>query len=129
MSKANIELVQGWFERWNRGERDFSEDEIHPDMQVISRLQREPFRGRDGLQDWFEEIDEQFQEWEVIGDEWREEGDLVVVLGRVRLRGKGSGVGFDQPTGWLFEFRDGRLFRLRNFVRPHEALKAAGMRE
>jgi ketosteroid isomerase-like protein len=129
MAKGNVELVQGWFERWNRGERDFSEDEIHPDMQVMSRLRREPFRGRAGLQDWFAEIDEQFQEWVVIGDEWRAGDDLVVVLGRVRLRGKESGVGFDQPTGWLFEFRDGRLFRLRNFVRPQEALEAAGMRE
>jgi hypothetical protein len=51
-------------------------------MQVISRLQSEPFRGREGLGGWMHEIDEQFQEWEVVGDEWRVSGDRVAVLGR-----------------------------------------------
>lgn len=44
MSQQNIEIVKGWFERWNRGEREFPDEEIHPDVQVISRLQSEPFR-------------------------------------------------------------------------------------
>jgi len=130
VSQQNIELIQAWFERWNRDDRGFSADEeLHPDFQVISRLQSEPFRGREGLRRWMEEIDEHFQEWELVGEEWRDAGDRVAVVGHVRLRGKESGVGFDQPVGWLFEFKEGRLFRLRNFVRPEEALEAAGLRE
>ena len=129
MSQENVELVQTWFERWNRGERDFPTDELlHPDFQVISRLQSEPFRGREGLRQWMEEIDQQFREWELVGDEWRDIGDRVVVLGQVRLRGEEGGA-FGQPGGWLFEFKDGKLFRLRPFVRPEEALEAAGLRE
>jgi hypothetical protein len=63
MSQENVELVRGWFQRWNRGERDFPTDELlHPGFQVISRLQNEPFRGRHGLRRWMEEIDEQFRE-------------------------------------------------------------------
>jgi ketosteroid isomerase-like protein len=129
MSRENVELVKSWFERWNRGERDFSEAEVHADVLVISRLQSEPFRGREGLLRWFQEIDEQFQEWELVGEDWRDAGDRVVVLGQVRLRGMESGVAFDQPTGWLFELKDGKLLLLRNFVRPEEALEAAGLRE
>ncbi len=72
MSHENVELVQSWFERWNRGDRDVFEDELHPDFQIVSRLQREPFEGREGLQQWMQEIDEQFREWELAGDEWRE---------------------------------------------------------
>jgi ketosteroid isomerase-like protein len=129
MSQENVELVQSWFERWSEGDRDFSTDELHPDFQVISRLQREPFEGREGLHRWMQEIDEQFQEWELVGDEWRDTGDRVVALGRVRLRGKGSGVGIDQPHGWLVEFKDGKVFRFRHFARPEDALEAAGLRE
>ena len=128
MSRENVQLVQSWFERWNRGVRDFAEDEVDPDVQVISRLRSEPFRGREGLREWFQEIDEQFQEWEIVGDEWRDAGERVVVLGQVRLRGRESGVAFSQPTGWLFELKGGRLFRVRNFVSPEEALEAAGLR-
>jgi hypothetical protein len=49
MSQENVELIQSWFERWNRGDRDFSTDELHPDFQIVSRLQSEPFEGRHGL--------------------------------------------------------------------------------
>ena len=129
MSQENVELVQSWFERWNRGDRDFSTDELHPDFQIVSRLQSEPFEGREGLHRWMQEIDEQFREWELAGDEWRETGDRVVVLGRVRLRGKESGVAVDQPHGWVFEFKDGKVFRFRHFARPQEALEAAGLSE
>jgi ketosteroid isomerase-like protein len=129
MSEENVEVVREWFERWNRHERWFLEHEVHPDMQVVSRIQNEPFRGRGGLRRWIQEIDEQFQEWELIVDEWRDVGDLVVGLGRIRLLGRESGVGFDQPAGWLLEIKDGKLFRLQNFVRPEEALEAAGLSE
>ncbi len=129
MSQENVKLVQSWFERWNRGDRDVFEDELHPDFQIVSRLQSEPFEGAEGLQQWMQEIDEQFREWELAGDEWRETGDRVVVLGRVRLRGKGSGVAVDQPHGWVFDFKDGKVSRLRHFAQPQAALEAAGLRE
>jgi ketosteroid isomerase-like protein len=102
---------------------------VHPDFQVISRLQSEPFRGLEGLRRWMQENDEQFREVELVVDEWRDVGDLVVVLGQIRLRGRQSGVRFVQPAGWLFEFKDGKLFQFRAFGRPGEALEAAGLRE
>ncbi len=129
MSRENVELVQSWFKRWNGGDRDFSTDELHPDFQVVSRLQREPYEGREGLHRWMLEVDEQFREWVLVGDEWRDTGNRVVVLGRVRLRGKESGVGVDQPHGWLVEFKDGKVFRFQHFARPREALEAAGLSE
>jgi ketosteroid isomerase-like protein len=129
MSQEYVEVVQSWFTRLNRGDRDFSRDELHPDFQVVSRLQDEPFEGREGLQRWMQEVDEQFREWELVADEWRDVGDQVVVLGRLRMRGKGSGVEVEQPHGWLVEFKGGKAFRFRHFARPQEALEAAGLRE
>jgi hypothetical protein len=69
MSHQNVELVQSWFKRWNKGDRDFSMDDLHPSFQVVSRLQREPFEGREGLDRWMQEVDERFREWELVGDE------------------------------------------------------------
>ena len=103
-------------------------DELHPDFQIVSRLQTEPFEGREGLHRWMQEIDEQFREWELTGEEWHEIGDRVVVLGQLRLRGKESGVAVDQPHGWVVEFKDGKVFRFRHFARPQDALEAAGLK-
>ena len=76
-----------------------------------------------------QEVDEQFGEWQLVAEEWRDAGDRVVVLGRLRLRGKESGVEVDQPHGWLVEFQDAMVFRFQHFARPHEALEAAGLLE
>ncbi len=129
MSRETVDLVQSWFERWNGGDRNFSTDALHPEFQILSRLQTKPFEGREGLHRWMQEVDEQFGEWQLVADEWRDAGDRVVVLGRVRVRGKESGVGVDQPHGWLFEFKDGKVFRFRHFAGPQEALEAAGLSE
>jgi ketosteroid isomerase-like protein len=128
MSTENVELVPGWFDRWNRGERGPSDYEIDPEVEVMSRFQAEPFRGRDGLRRWVDEIGDQFNEWELSVDELRDAGDQVVVLGHVRVRGQKSGVEFDQPMANLVTVRDGRLLRLEFFASPAEALEAAGLR-
>jgi ketosteroid isomerase-like protein len=127
MSEDNIRLVKSWFERWNRGERDFLSEETDPEVEIVSRLATEPYRGRDGMQQWFLEIDQQFDRWSLVAEEWRDVGDRVVVLGRVSMRGRGSGVELDQSIGWLIEVSEGRLKRLEMFVPPEGALEAAGL--
>ena len=79
---------------------------------------------------WFREIEEQFDEWIVTADEWHDAGDRVAAVGRVRLRGRGSGVSFDAPVGWLFEIQGGKLSRLQTFVDdPRLAVQAVGLED
>jgi ketosteroid isomerase-like protein len=127
MSQENLELARELIDRWNRGEREFSDDEVAPDVQVVSRFQTEPFRGRDGLRRWMQEIDLHFKEWHLVIDKWRDAGDLVVGLGHIELRGQESGVELEQPMGWLIGYRDGRLLSMQTFPTPGEALEAAGI--
>jgi ketosteroid isomerase-like protein len=127
MSKANVELVKSWFARWNRGERIFEGDEVDPDVEVASQLQGEPFRGPEGLRVWMREIDDQFDEWSLVVEEWYDRDDFVAAVGRVSLRGRGSGVNFEQPAGWLVEVRDSRIYRMRTFLDPEDAKRAAGI--
>lgn len=129
MTAENVEIVRDWFERWNRGERDVFGEEVDPDVEIASRLQSEPFRGPEGLQAWFAEIDEHFGEWQLVADEWHEVGNAVAAIGHVRMRGQKSGVGLEQPIGWLFTLRDGKLLRIETFTEPGQALEAARARE
>jgi ketosteroid isomerase-like protein len=131
MSEENVELVQSWLSRWNAGERSFA-DQIHPDAEILDRglMEGRLLRGREGARRLFREIDEQFDEWTLTMEEWRDAGDYVVALGQVRMHGRKSGITFDQPAGWLAEIRDGQIFRLENFLDdPKDALEAAGLRE
>ena len=53
--------------------------------------------------------------------------DRFLILGRVHLRGRGSGVELDQPIGWVLDFEGESLARLRNLA-DHESAIAAAQR-
>jgi ketosteroid isomerase-like protein len=128
MSRENVEFAQSVFNRWNAGERTFPDEEIHPDVVIVSRLLGEAVRGRAGVRRYLREIDEQFDEWTMAIEDWRDAGDCVAALGRIRLHGRRSGVAFDQPVGVLFEIRRGQLLRFETFLdEPSDALQAAGL--
>ena len=129
MARGNIEMAKTWLDRWNRGERALPEDEIHADVEVVSRFRPEPYRGLEGIRLWTAEIDEHFEEWSILVEDWRDAGENVVALGQIQLRGRSSSVQFDQPAGAIFEIRDGKLSRLRLFNSHKETLEAAGLSE
>ena len=128
MSEENLEFARSVIGRWNAGERSFPDEEIHPDAVLVSRLLGNPVTGREGVRRYLREIDEQFEEWTIEVEDWRDEGDFVVALGHIRLHGRRSGVAFDQPVGILFEVRGGQLVRFETFPGdPAGALEAAGL--
>ena len=130
MSQKNVEFARNVFGRWNSGERRVPDEEIHPDIVLVSRLLGRTERGRTGVRRYLREIDEQFGEWTMAIEDWRDAGDRVAALGHIRLRGRRSGVAFDQPVGILFEIRGGQLLRFETFLdEPTDALSAAGLSE
>lgn len=126
MADPREELVREQFRRWNAGERDVDPAQVHPDAVVYSAMTGNEFRGRDAVLLWMGEIDEQFENWELTIDEIRSvPGDRLLALGSVHFRGRASGVEFNQPMGWLYEFDAGRVMALRNIVGHDAAIEAA----
>jgi hypothetical protein len=62
-------------------------------------------------------------------DEARDAGEQVVGIGRFRARGRASGVDLNVPLGVLTKVRQGKIFYMRLFSEPAEALEAAGLSE
>jgi ketosteroid isomerase-like protein len=127
----NAQWVQEAFERWNAGDRTAPLERIDPDVEIHSviggALQSEPYRGHEGVRAWLAGVDENFETWELITDQWHERGETLVVLGRIHARGRGSGIELDQPIAWVADFRDGLLIRLRTFLDHEEALRAGAL--
>jgi ketosteroid isomerase-like protein len=65
--------------------------------------------------------------WDV--DEIREVTDAAIALGRIRGRGRDSGVAIDTAAGWMAHFRDGLIVRFRTYADRGAALEAAGLGE
>src|SRR3954464_14032185 len=110
MSQANVELVQSWFSRLHPGHRDFSTDELHPDFQVVSRLQDKPFEGREGLHRWMQEVDEQFRDWELVGDEGAMLATALSSSAGSGFAGRGAASGSNSRTDGWSSSRTARCF-------------------
>jgi ketosteroid isomerase-like protein len=70
-----------------------------------------------------------FAELRLEIEEFRDLGDDVLLIGRLRARGRESGVEVDSATAWLFTFRGSKVWRARGYLDPREALEAAGLQE
>ncbi|MGH2979081.1 MAG: nuclear transport factor 2 family protein [Solirubrobacterales bacterium] len=127
----NAAWVREAFESWNAGDRSPPLERFDPEVEISTVIgdafAGEPYRGHEGARAWLANLDESFETWRVIPEEWHERDDVLVVLGTVHARGRGSGIEFDQPIAWVARFRDDKLFRLQTYVDREEALAAVGL--
>jgi ketosteroid isomerase-like protein len=124
-----VQTIKRVIERWNSGDRTPPLDDVHPEIEVQTAIagafRGEPFRGYEGVREWLGALDESFEGWDIDLGEIRERDEVVVVLGVVHARGRGSGLELDMPIGWVVEFSDAKVIRL-HILRDHDEALAAG---
>jgi ketosteroid isomerase-like protein len=91
--------------------------------------ERTVFRGHQGVRESIQEEDEALAELHVEISEIRDLGNSVLAIGRIRARGRESGVQIESPFGALADLRNGKGIRLRTYLDLKEALEAAGLSE
>ena len=132
MSQENVELADQVVDAVAR--RDLSRliELTHPEIEWHSFFalgEEGVYRGHDGMRRW---VSDQNDAWEILRgdvDDRLDVGDVVVLVGRIHYRGKGSGVETESPAGWMLKFREGRLICFRAFREPEQALEALGLSE
>ena len=62
-------------------------------------------------------------------EELRDLGDSVLALGHLELTARATGIEFRQEVGEVFDFRAGKIVRIRDFLTHAEALEAVGLSE
>jgi uncharacterized protein len=67
----------------------------------------EPYRGHEGLREYFRDVAEVWDELVLKPREFRQVGDSVLVTGRVSARSPARVV--SGSTGWVWRVRDGRV--------------------
>jgi ketosteroid isomerase-like protein len=128
VTEPNVEVVRRMFAAF--AERDLeamlaSMDEEVEFLPVTANLTTGgvPYRGHEGIARYLDDVEEVWPQLRIYPEELRDLGESVVALGRVRARG--GGMIIDQPTGWVFKMRAGRILRGRVYATKEEALEAA----
>lgn len=133
MSLENVELVKVLMDAINRRDIDTLAGMTTPDFEwfpvFAARVEGDVYRGREGIEAFLGEVDETWEEFRPVPEEYRDLGDRVLALGRLRTRGRASGVPSDSPWGGVYDLRDGKVSRIRTYLDRDEASRAAGLSE
>jgi len=146
MSDANVEnlramlamystgTIQALLEAWRRGEvdpalLDLLDPEVTYEDYDLPDHAGEVYSGLEGVleatETWSEPYEEMTNELQrIVGS-----GDCLVAIHRFRARARYTGIEFDQPSAYVYTFRDEKIIRIQGFWDPREALAAAGLEE
>jgi ketosteroid isomerase-like protein len=130
----NVEIVREILDSINAGDLDRALEAAQEDFEADWSNSIAPhhgvYRGRQQARDLFESFLEAWEEfrWEpqeiIEVDEAR-----VVVVNRVRMRGRGSGVEVDARGAQLWTISRGKVRSVKIYQSKAEALEALGLRD
>lgn len=132
MSQENVEEVKRLIAGFNGRDPDTFASHTTSDFEWITSMaavEGEVFMGRDGIDTYFGRMEDAWDEFLTIADQYRDLGDRVLLQGRLDGRGRISGVPLSVPLDILFDLRDGKICRMHSFLARDEALRAAGLAE
>jgi ketosteroid isomerase-like protein len=131
MSQENIELARQVFEAVAQRDSSRLIELTEPEVEWRSFFavgeEGGVYRGHTGIQRYVKDLDDA---WELIHPDIEQGiglGSVVLLVGQVQYRGRGSGVETAEPAGWVLKFRAGRVLSFRAFHEPEQALEAAGL--
>ena len=133
MSQESVELATRLVDAFNRRDLDAFAEHCTADVEwfpsLAGAIEGGSYKGREGMERYFEDYDEAWERFMVENDEYRSVDDRVLACGRLEATGRGSGVPVTTPIWTVIEFRGGKVSRARVFHDHGEALRAAGLAE
>ena len=120
-ARANIDA-------FNRRDIDAIVESFAPDVEwwPLRSATEGPYRGHDGIREWFADTAEQFEYIRATVDAVREDGDTVVVTGELEIKGRQSGASIGLPITWVFRYADDKVVWGKSYTDPNEATADMG---
>jgi ketosteroid isomerase-like protein len=132
MSKQDTEVFREATGAFNRGDPDAVLRCCHPEIEwhTTGRFaDRRIYRGHDGVRQLIRELDEDLEALHSRIDDLREVKGRLISSTTLTGRGRRGGVPIELHLTSVVTLRQGKLLQVRQFARPEEALKAAGLDE
>jgi ketosteroid isomerase-like protein len=127
---AHIEAFLRGVDAINRLDVEGALDLTHPDgvFEPLRAQTEGAFLGEEGMRRFLADTAEAFQLFKATYTDLRDlGGDRLLAIGTIRIRGRESGVEQDVPSAAIVEFRDGRMWRYRDYGNAQLALETAGL--
>jgi ketosteroid isomerase-like protein len=126
---TDVELARRGLDAFNDGDLEAGLAGMHPDAEWVVAREHPAARTHRGhaeilayLADWRQTMDDLRLEV----DELEQVGDRVLAVGRIRGRGRDSGVELDVALAFVSTYRDGLMVRTEEYLDPAEARAVVG---
>jgi ketosteroid isomerase-like protein len=124
---TDIEVVKAMFAAFADRDLETVLGLAHPDIEFTAVTgeqagRTEPYMGHSGMRQYFRDVAAVWEELRLTPREFRAEGDLVLVTGRVSARSSARTI--SGSTGWIWRVRDGKVVYGRVYDSAADAIAA-----
>ena len=130
MSEENVETIRAFYDAYNRRDFDHLPKPLHPDIELVPSGDQSPIKGAARVRAWMEPDAFEYQVIEPL--DLRVVGEKVLVHGRSKFRGAGSGIESEFLFWAVWTFNDAGITTRVEIYLDHQeadALEAAGLSE
>ena len=124
MSQESVEIVR----RFLIGDVDEALAYADPEI-VWNPIEELPTQGHGAVRASLARWKAEWDDYEMLPEEFVDRGDRVVVTVRLGGRGRASGVEIDARFYDVYTLRDGKIVRMDQFTERRQAFEAAGLAE
>ncbi len=126
---GNIDIVRQLYGAFERGDVDVVLSLLHDDITWDFPGPREipytgTYQGRERVREFFEEIGASVSAEAFTVERCVADGDVVVAVGHERMRLKATGRTFEMQWADVFDLREGKIVRFREYTDTGAILKA-----
>jgi ketosteroid isomerase-like protein len=129
MADPSVELVREIYERFRAGDLEGALALLDPGVEVHDRPEipdPQVFHGHEGVASALGVSQAEFDQMDLIPEEYIGVGDRVVVVVRFIGQGRESGVPIDERLSHVWTVREGRAVRMEVHSGREDGLRAAG---
>jgi ketosteroid isomerase-like protein len=131
MSQENVEIVRQEYVAFAARDLEALAEIWHSDIEYEA-LDPATYHGHEELRQAFLSWSELFADWWVVADQVLDLGDHVAVVERYGGRGMKGSISetrLEQSLARLIAFKDGQIWRVKEYATLDEALEAGGLSE
>jgi ketosteroid isomerase-like protein len=131
-SAESVELLRRFYESFNQRDLDAvlelctDDVEVYKDPEVVEMVAAFTPRGQERVAQYLRGWLESWDAYTARPGEFVQTGEDVAALVHVRARGKGSQFDIEEEMADVFAVRDGKIARVRLYVRRSDALESLG---
>jgi ketosteroid isomerase-like protein len=132
MSRQNVEVVRREYRAFARRDWAALGEIWHPEIEYEVLMGAGTFRGIDQITQFFDSYSELYSDFRVEAEEIVDAGEHVVAIERLSgrgLKGSDAGTSVHEKFARLITFKEGKIWRTKEYATLAEALEAVGLRE